>query len=76
LGKQKIKGHWLCFCGSQKKFRNCHDQAFRGMWNFKEDLKRAKLKLNQSYFDSTLPRSATSALEKALSKSARISAFS
>lgn len=76
MGKQKIKGHWLCFCGSRKKFRNCHNLAFRGMWNFKEDLSRAKIKLNQSYFANTLPRSATRALEKALSRSARISAFS
>lgn len=44
-GKRRIKGHWLCFCGSQKKFRKCHNLAFKGMWNLKEDLKRSKLKV-------------------------------
>ncbi len=43
--KRKVKGHWLCFCGSQKKFRKCHNLAFRGMWSLKEDLKRSKLKV-------------------------------
>jgi hypothetical protein len=24
LAHEKIKGHWLCYCGSNKKLRNCH----------------------------------------------------
>lgn len=38
--KDKIKGHWLCFCKSQKRFRDCHGSAFKGLWNLKEDMKR------------------------------------
>jgi len=24
LAREKIKGHWLCYCGSNKKMRDCH----------------------------------------------------
>lgn len=24
LTKKKVKGHWLCYCGSGEKMRNCH----------------------------------------------------
>lgn len=43
--KGKIKGHWLCFCKSNTRFRNCHPEAFKGMWNLKEDTKRNKIPL-------------------------------
>lgn len=46
VSKQKIKGHWPCFCGSQKRFRNCHNLAFKGLWSFKEDLRFHKLSMN------------------------------
>lgn len=28
LSRKKIKGHWLCQCGSGKRIRDCHQQIF------------------------------------------------
>jgi len=43
--KGKIKGHTLCFCGSNEKIRNCHNFSFRGLWHLKEDIKNNKIKI-------------------------------
>lgn len=45
LKKNKIVGHWLCFCNSKLQFRNCHTEAFRGLWNLKEDIKKNSIDL-------------------------------
>jgi len=45
--KGKIKGHTVCFCGSNKKIRNCHNLSFKGLWHLKEDIKKNKMKLNK-----------------------------
>jgi len=41
--RKKIKGHVPCYCGSKLKFRNCHKNAFYGLWNLKEDIKSNKI---------------------------------
>lgn len=43
-GRDQIKGHMICFCGKNMKIRKCHPQALAGMWKFKNDLVRFKLK--------------------------------
>jgi len=30
--RNNIQGHMSCLCGSKRKFRNCHEKAFRGLW--------------------------------------------
>jgi len=35
--KKEVKGHHFCMCGSSKYFRNCHKEAFRGLWKLKQD---------------------------------------
>lgn len=44
--KEKVKGHMSCFCGSQLKFRNCHKDAYQGLWNLKEDIQRNKIDID------------------------------
>ena len=43
--KSPIKGHHLCICGSKKMFRNCHTDAFKGLWQFKSDFMAYKKSL-------------------------------
>lgn len=43
--KDKIKGHVICFCGSGKRIRDCHNSSFRGLWYLKEDIKNNKIKI-------------------------------
>lgn len=44
-GKDQIKGHVRCYCGSNKEFRDCHKNAFHGFWNLKEDIRNSGIKL-------------------------------
>jgi hypothetical protein len=30
--RKRIQGHLRCVCGSGKAFRDCHPDAFRGLW--------------------------------------------
>jgi len=45
-GKNWVKGHSDCLCGSGKKMRNCHNIALRGMWKFGNDVKKHNLDQN------------------------------
>ena len=38
LRKEGFKGHWLCPCGYRKRFRDCHYNAFQGIWRLQSDL--------------------------------------
>ena len=44
--KDKIKGHVNCYCGSNKEFRKCHPEAFKGLWSLREDAWNMGIKLN------------------------------
>lgn len=43
--KDEIKGHVQCFCRLQLRFRNCHNNAYRGLWNLKQDIQNNKIDL-------------------------------
>jgi len=34
----KIKGHHLCLCGKNEKFRNCHNDVLHGIWKLKRHI--------------------------------------
>jgi len=38
--KHKIKGHHLCVCGKDEKFRRCHPEVLQGIWKLKKDIKK------------------------------------
>lgn len=38
IRKSGVKGHNPCLCGSSKKYRNCHQKVFNGMWRLKKDM--------------------------------------
>lgn len=38
--KHKVKGHHLCICGKDEKFRNCHPEVLLGIWKLKKDIQR------------------------------------
>lgn len=40
--KENLKGHSPCLCKSGKKFRDCHPEAFKGLWLFKNNYKNSK----------------------------------
>lgn len=37
--KRGLKGHHECYCGSKKKFRDCHKKVLEGLWKLRNDLK-------------------------------------
>jgi len=37
--KERVQGHVDCPCGSKKIFRDCHQGAFRGLWNLQKYIK-------------------------------------
>ena len=37
--KKRVQGHVDCPCGLKKKFRDCHKDAFRGLWNLQKHIK-------------------------------------
>lgn len=39
-GKNWVKGHTPCMCGSGTKIRNCHNAALIGMWKFGADMQK------------------------------------
>ncbi len=40
LSKERgIKGHHSCICGSTKRYRDCHNEVFRGLWKLHHDAK-------------------------------------
>lgn len=43
--KKEVKGHHSCICGSSNKFKNCHKDAFRGLWRLKEDIINFRIKI-------------------------------
>lgn len=45
-GKNWVKGHARCMCGSGNKIRKCHNTALMGMWKLSKDIKRYNLTLN------------------------------
>jgi hypothetical protein len=34
-----IRGHHLCICGSTKRYRNCHNKVFRGLWKLHQHIR-------------------------------------
>ncbi len=38
--KSGVKGHHPCICGSKRKFRNCHKNVLRGLWELQNNLKK------------------------------------
>ncbi len=39
-GVKCIKGHHDCICGSKKRYRNCHEKVFRGLWELQHNIRR------------------------------------
>lgn len=35
-----VKGHYPCYCGSTKRYRDCHEKVFHGLWKLRHDIKR------------------------------------
>lgn len=43
--KGGVKGHQNCLCGSKKKYRNCHNNVFHGLWKLHKDIAKFGLEL-------------------------------
>jgi hypothetical protein len=43
--KDGVKGHHPCLCGSKKKYRYCHKNVLRGLWELRNNIKAFGLKL-------------------------------
>ena len=43
--KHNVKGHHLCICGKNEKFRKCHPEVLQGVWKLKKDIKRFGIEL-------------------------------
>ncbi len=43
--KHNVKGHHLCVCGKNEKFRKCHSDVLIGIWKLKKDIKRFNVEL-------------------------------
>lgn len=38
--RHNVKGHHLCICGKDEKFRKCHSEILKGVWKLKKDIKK------------------------------------
>lgn len=43
--KYKVKGHHLCICGKNEKFRNCHNNVLHGIWKLKQHITKFCIKM-------------------------------
>jgi len=43
--KGGVKGHQNCLCGNKKKYRNCHNNVFHGLWKLHKDMAKFGLEL-------------------------------
>ena len=43
--RYNVKGHHLCICGKNEKFRKCHPEVLQGVWKLKKDIKRFSIEL-------------------------------
>src|SRR5258708_26644485 len=43
--KVKIKGHHLCICGRERKYRDCHPEVLHGLWKLKKDIIDYQIKI-------------------------------
>lgn len=53
MAKKRVKGHWLCHCGSAKRLRNCHMKQLLFYWSrYQKEAQTLKEKFYPNEFNS------------------------